>query len=152
MIFVNRIDELQDPAAQIPEIRASIAQTLEDHKFDGDVTVVCGSALWAQAALEGNMSILPPASLNALKGYINATPDLHRPEISEAVWAASGVEALLGRLGERIAEGASDRLYKQVSTAMRNLANETRAALASRQTGGAEAAKLIASLLAAPTS
>ena len=145
VIFVNRIDELQDPASQIPEIRASIAQTLVDHKFDGDVAVVCGSALWAEAALEEDLTILPPASIKALKNYINKTPALHRSVMSEAVWAASGLEELLGSLGQRIAEGASDRLYRQVSTAMRNLANETRAALASRQSGGAEAARLIAS-------
>jgi hypothetical protein len=87
---------------------------------------------------------LPPASLKALKAYINAKPEFHKPDMASAIWAASGLDELLNSLGERIAEGSSNRLYTQVSTAMRNLANETRAAMASRQNNGEQAAKLIA--------
>lgn len=53
VIFVNRIDELRDPVRQIPEIEASIRQTLRAHQGPVEAEIVFGSAYWANKALSG---------------------------------------------------------------------------------------------------
>ncbi|MEM9787086.1 MAG: dynamin family protein, partial [Pseudomonadota bacterium] len=51
IIFVNRIDELSNPAEQVPEIRDSILQTLADHNGPENPQLIFGSAYWANIAL-----------------------------------------------------------------------------------------------------
>lgn len=55
VIFVNRIDELSDPGAQVPEIRDSILQTLADNNGPENPQVIFGSAYWANVALRNNL-------------------------------------------------------------------------------------------------
>lgn len=53
ILFVNRIDELDDPAAQIVQIDAHIRDTLADQGLPRDLPVIFGSALWANAQIAG---------------------------------------------------------------------------------------------------
>ena len=68
VIFVNRIDELAEPAAQIAEIEASIRQTLETHHGPADATIIFGSAYWANTVLTGELEDMDKASSAALAG------------------------------------------------------------------------------------
>jgi hypothetical protein len=47
ILFINRIDELPNPAENIPEIEASIRATLKAHNGPADADIVFGSAYWA---------------------------------------------------------------------------------------------------------
>ena len=124
ILFVNRIDELSDPAAQIPEIRDSIRTTLAKHQGPTDAQIVFGSAAWATASLEGTLPDLPQSSSNALVGLARERiaetgDDSETPE--QLVWALSGVPALYNALWARIAEGPAQETLQQVARGALNL-------------------------------
>ncbi|WP_198007025.1 dynamin family protein [Roseobacter sp. CCS2] len=53
VLFINRIDELNDPDRQISEIDAYVRHTLIQQGLPEDLPIVFGSALWANAASFG---------------------------------------------------------------------------------------------------
>lgn len=53
VLFINRIDELQDPDCQIGEIDTYVRQTLVDQGLPEDLPIIFGSALWSNAASFG---------------------------------------------------------------------------------------------------
>lgn len=71
IVFVNRIDELPDPHAQIEEIRAYVVATLERQGISDEVPIIFGSAAWADAALRGDFQNLPEESVESLKDLIS---------------------------------------------------------------------------------
>jgi cell fate (sporulation/competence/biofilm development) regulator YlbF (YheA/YmcA/DUF963 family) len=78
VLFVNRIDELSDPQAQMEEINCHIRQTLADQDLPDSIPVVFGSAAWAEAYVAGSLDVLPNDSVEALDKLITAregTPD-----------------------------------------------------------------------------
>ena len=133
IIFVNRVDELSAPVEQIPEIRDGILATLKANRIDSDVSVIFGSAIWAEAALTGEFDNVSADSKACLDTYIDSQPDLAQMDIVDATWAASGLPALLQSIGERICEGSAQRLYSRVCRSARNLTNEARATIVSRR-------------------
>ena len=72
IVFVNRVDELEDTDKQIMEINAYVSEMLRKQKLPGDIPVVFGSALWAQAATQGSTADVPEDSLIALQNLIAA--------------------------------------------------------------------------------
>ncbi len=106
VIFVNRIDELADPANQIPEIRASIVQTLRNHHGPTEAEIVFGSAYWAGRALSGGIEDMAPASSAALLNWAHAALGSGGAEQSPAdmVWQLSGLPELWQALGARLVE------------------------------------------------
>jgi len=106
VIFVNRIDELADPAAQIPEIRASILQTLADQNGPENPQVIFGSAYWATIALAENLDDIVADSADALFNWAEAslTTETSTMDTKSMVWHLSGVPELFSALSERIVE------------------------------------------------
>ena len=125
VIFVNRIDELKDPATQVPQIRDSIVKTLNQHRGPADAQIVFGSALWAETASAGHVSLLPPASQEALYNWAEATnvPDKYGNDPNGLVWVLSGVPALFDALAEKVAMGVGKELLDEVGQGARNLLN-----------------------------
>ncbi len=107
IIFVNRIDELSDPAAQVPEIRESILQTLADNNGPENPEVIFGSAYWANIALSEDLNDIVADSAAALFNWAEVAlgSGTAGMETNELVWQLSGVPALYKALSERIAEG-----------------------------------------------
>lgn len=135
ILFVNRVDELANPAAQIEEIHAGIKQTLKTFNVASDVKIIFGSAMWGEAALMGDHGLLSADSLAALKSYAAARADLAGAEDWDSVWELSGVPALLQAIGERITDGAGKRFVEKVRRGALNLASEANATLTTRQPG-----------------
>lgn len=107
VIFVNRIDELSDPGSQVPEIEASIRETLATHQGPEQAEIVFGSALWANAALKGQLDRLPQSSASALLNWAEAQVKSGDTPISagpaqDMVWQLSGLPKLYRALGGRI--------------------------------------------------
>lgn len=146
VIFVNRSDELSDPANQIPEIRESLIRTLADNGGPENPCILFGSAFWANAALEGSIDEMPEASAKALENFRTSlsAPDTEGLEMAEAVWTLSGIPALYQALGERIAEGAGDRAVNHVRTRAANVVAGLRAssAIVTIAANGAELRKM----------
>jgi hypothetical protein len=125
LIFVNRIDELSDPATQVPEIHASIVETLRTNNGPEDAEIVFGSAYWANTALEGSLDAMDEDSAKAFDNWAAGTlaeesKTLDKPAL---LWEASGVPAFYRALAERVAEGpGKDALQKAAQKAI-NLAH-----------------------------
>ena len=129
VIFVNRIDELSDPATQVPEIRTSIPDTLEKHKGPTDAQIIFGSAYWANKALSDSLDDLSNDSALALVNWatqeLECSPDAQSP--AEMIWALSGIPTLFGALAARISEGVGQETIDKVARSSINLANGLRA-------------------------
>jgi len=125
IIFVNRMDELSEPAKQVPEIRASIQKTLADKQGPQDAQIIFGSALWANIALSSTLDSLPDDSADALLNW--AEVEMQNiptaTTASELVWALSGIPKLQLALSERFAEGAGTELLDRVARSSINLAS-----------------------------
>lgn len=130
IIFVNRIDELSDPAKQVPEIEASIRETLQKHEAPSDVQIIFGSAYWANKALSGTVDSLAVDSAESLINWaeheLPKMPETAGP--TEMIWALSGLPALFSALADRIANGAAQEALDKVARSAINLANGLNAA------------------------
>lgn len=130
VIFVNRIDELSDPARQVPEIRDSIRATLRAHEGPEDAQIIFGSAYWALHALSDQSEGLDPESRQALLNWAEANADaaMTESETLDVIWRLSGIPALYAALGERIAAGPGQELIDRVARSTANLAEGLQAA------------------------
>ncbi|MBW4710084.1 dynamin family protein [Roseobacter sp. YSTF-M11] len=134
VIFVNRVDELSDPASQIPQIAQSIQETLARHKGPEDAHVVFGSALWASYALDGRLDALPQSSADAMLNWSTAADlsdvleDSAGHDPVTLAWALSGVPSLQNALSMRIAEGVGAATLQRIASSGLNLANTVLAA------------------------
>lgn len=70
VLFVNRIDELENPDAQIQEINTYIRATLREQGLSDDIPLIFGSAAWAEAHVHGSFRTLPEDSVTALEKLI----------------------------------------------------------------------------------
>ncbi|MEP6018294.1 MAG: dynamin family protein [Paracoccaceae bacterium] len=123
IIFVSRIDELDDPAREVPEIRKSIRDTLR--KFHGPVEaeIVFGSGYWASHAVAGTCDQLGEGSAEALLSWAESELDAGLADKSphETIWTLSGLPALGRAISERIETGIGAKLEQNIDTAISNL-------------------------------
>jgi hypothetical protein len=124
IIYVNRIDELSDPASQVPEIRKSIIATLEKNNAPTNIDIIFGSAHWGNAVLSGKIDEMNQDSTDAA---INWTRSAFANKVNswsaeQLVWHASGVPALFDAVAQRMYEGPiKESLQKSARQAL-NLA------------------------------
>lgn len=71
VLFINRIDELNDPDRQISEIDAHVRQTLGEQGLPEDLPVVFGSALWGSFASSGVTEGVLGDSAHTLKKFVD---------------------------------------------------------------------------------
>ncbi|WP_176556239.1 dynamin family protein [Rubellimicrobium rubrum] len=130
IIFVNRIDELENPAQQVEEIRTSLDATLRKHGIGSVTDIVFGSAKWAEAALTGRPGDLPEAGQQALLDWAKVA-DVPRdnPDPSMSIWHLSGIPALIRAIGDRVAEGSPHRLMQKVRRDLKNVVAQSYAGL-----------------------
>ncbi|NRB17678.1 MAG: dynamin family protein [Rhodobacteraceae bacterium] len=132
VIFVNRIDELADPANQIPEIEASIRQTLDSHHGPKDAEIIFGSAYWAGRVLTGELEEMQGASGAALLNWAKVGLTAADPDQSpqEMAWALSGLPALLRSISNRIVKDLGAPLLARVASSAITMTTGQQAALA----------------------
>jgi len=107
IIYVNRIDELSDPATQVPEIQRSIVETLKKNNAPTNIDIIFGSAHWANSVLSGQIDEMTDDSTNAAINWTRAAfaDKVDTWTAEQLVWHASGVPALLQSLAARMFEG-----------------------------------------------
>ncbi|MEO0903997.1 MAG: hypothetical protein AAFX89_04410, partial [Pseudomonadota bacterium] len=129
VIFVNRIDELSDPGAQVPEIRDSILQTLADNNGPENPQVIFGSAYWANIALSEDLDDIVEDSAEAMYNWAEAalSAETAGMDTKELVWHLSGVPQLYRALSERIAEGPGAEILSASRKRALNLVGGVRA-------------------------
>lgn len=131
IIFVNRIDELADPVAEVPEIRASIVETLKKADGPADAEIIFGSGFWANHALEGKCDQLGADSARSLLAWAegNAGGDAPKESTEALVWHLSGLPALGNAIASRIEAGPGAKIEARIKGALGNI---EKSALASR--------------------
>ncbi len=132
LIFVNRIDELSDPAEQIPEIRSSIMETLKKNNGPKDAHVIFGSAYWANIAMMGGgVNEVNDDSAAALFNWAEVAFEAKIDDMpsSEIVWRLSGVPDLYQAISERICEGVGQRKLAEITKRAINLAQGVQASI-----------------------
>ena len=137
IIFVNRIDELEDPVRQVPEIRDSILQTLKDQNGPTDASILFGSAYWANRVLAGDLENMSAESTATLLNWAeNSLSSAHDAESApNMVWELSGLPALYRALSERIVEDHGQETLNKISRSAINIANSLQVAEAITITG-----------------
>lgn len=124
-IFVNRIDELADPATQVPEIADSIRETLREHQGPADAALVFGSAYWANHALRGDISAMSEDSRQALFNWaeseLSEDDDDDDMSVDDMVWRLSGVPWLLSTISDRVVEGIGREATARTAKSALNL-------------------------------
>ncbi|MEM6589651.1 MAG: dynamin family protein [Pseudomonadota bacterium] len=141
LIFVNRIDELAQPAQQVPEIERIIRDTLKKNDVSEDIEIVFGSAYWASIALSGDVNKLPQASANSLYNWAEIALDATNGDAGpdRTVWQLSGMPALLRALSGRIVVDMGRPLLEKLSSAAISAASGAQAAGRIRLEGAGEA-------------
>ncbi|KUF11092.1 dynamin family protein [Pseudoponticoccus marisrubri] len=131
IIFVNRIDELADPARDVPEIRASIETTLRAHGMPEGVEILFGCGVWAHEAVTGAIENLGRDSAEALLHWAEARNDPANPfaSVPEMVWHLSGLHALGRAIAARIEAGAGAQILREITAELDNLDQSAAAAL-----------------------
>jgi len=118
IIFVNRIDELSDPATQVPEIEASIRDTLAKHQGPQDATILFGSGYWANKVLGETVEDIEPESAKVLMSWARARAADIKPgsNSAEMVWQLSGLSALNLAISERIVATLGEPLLGRIGS------------------------------------
>lgn len=127
ILFVNRIDELANPENEIPEIRTSLSRTLSQQAGLNAPTILFGSGLWANAALENTIEDLPEESLTILKQL--SEDHKHIEDFRIRTWFASGLPELHAAMAERVEETANTRSLPVFRKRAANIVLALRAAI-----------------------
>ena len=132
VLFINRVDELPEPASQIVEIHNGIRDTLKRQKLPTGIPVIFGSAIWAEAALAESMDDLPDDSMDVLAELIetvNNGTDEHALAKLIDMEDLSGMSTLQSVLDSKSVEGLCAPFITDLAISASNLALQSRAAL-----------------------
>ena len=120
LIFVNRIDELDDPQTEQVNIRNSIQKTLRRLGVGDEIEILFGSGYWANFAVSGQENMLEAsrASLASLHdGQDTDDPDTLR----QRAMAASGVYDLLKAIARRVVEGPGEAFLTDITNELNKI-------------------------------
>jgi len=130
IIYVNRIDELPDPANQIAEIEDSIRETLKEHHGPHDTEIVFGSAYWANKALSGELDEMEQSHSSTLLGWAEANlrPEGAGQSPSDMVWELSGIPALMRAISQRTVQNLGNPCLSEIASSAVTIATSQEAA------------------------
>ncbi|MDR2857783.1 MAG: dynamin family protein [Novosphingobium sp.] len=129
VIFINRIDELENPEIAMLDIVATLDERLRRQLDRSDYLLLTGSAHWGDVALTGSDSEVAAAVAGAsFRTLLETRPDLATRPPREQLYFASGVPLLAqelsrlitdGRMREALAEGVTEcdtvlQLFSQI--------------------------------------
>ena len=120
VIFVNRIDELADPAGEQENIRKSINRTLSRIGLSNEIEIIFGSGYWANCALRGDGGMAPASRKSLASLYEGANLD-DAETLGRAAMASSGVYPLLAAIAKRVVEGPARAMFNDVDNDLRML-------------------------------
>ncbi|MEM9796423.1 MAG: dynamin family protein [Pseudomonadota bacterium] len=133
ILFVNRVDELQDPDRQIAEIDRYIRDLLVEMNLPADLPIVFGSAAWGEASCFGAGADIDPEAARTLQALAEARAD--RPAdpapLGTRGWALgkdqdlSGLEELRILIQERSAAKIGQPTLRRVRDRAVDLARQS---------------------------
>ncbi len=123
VVFVNRLDEIRSPAADLEPVREKVIENLKRELDGKEISVVVGSAAWANFALTGNEELL---DRNALAAFVKArnlaeparaldpSGRLEDPARAQA-YLASGMQDLMQVMSDMVMHGPAARALSEAS-------------------------------------
>ncbi|MGK7653836.1 dynamin family protein [Roseovarius sp. B08] len=144
IIFVNRIDELSDPASQMSEIEDSIRATLKLNGGPEDAQLVFGSAYWANMVLTGELQSMHKASADALVSFSRAVlgEKFTRNTPVGVIWEMSGLPQLMAAVSDQIVTSLGAPFLKRVASSATTIATSQQAVRTVRVEGEGSAGGL----------
>ncbi|QHQ35262.1 dynamin family protein [Algicella marina] len=133
ILFVNRIDELPDPKSAEAEIEKHIRDTLKRASMLGDIPIIFGSALWAEAALNDSLQDIPEESAAPLLKDLNEIEG----DVRDLAFRRSGLPELQAAIAERIENGSFQTMMDDVVAQTLNSARQARMTFARGMSDGA---------------
>lgn len=116
IIFVNRIDEVDDPANDVPALLNSLKEKLARELDGSNYFLTAGSAHWAHVARNGTDEAVTAITSSAEFGdYCTELKVDKRLSARNRLIGASGVSTVEQALSERIADGPIDSALAKVT-------------------------------------
>ncbi len=118
IIYINRIDELEDRSARLDRIMTDVTKRVNDAVPDGSFTIICGSALWAQAAMD---ELYTEDEIREIikedrVDEFNASHGLEAFESPRSrLYAASGLPAIKRALSDAIEKGSGGSFLDSIT-------------------------------------
>ena len=123
VVFVNRLDEIRDPAGEFDKLQDRLVDHLRRELDGKDISVVLGSAAWANFALTGNEDLL---NRDSLARFVDARglaepakaldPAGHLTDPARAqAYLASGMQQLMQVISEMVMTGTAARTLEEAS-------------------------------------
>jgi Dynamin family len=132
VVFVNRLDEIRNPAAELERVREKLVDTLKRELNGKEISVVLGSAAWANFALTGNEDLLDRKALSnfvAARGLaepalrLDPTHHIADPARAEA-YLASGMQELMEVISEMVLHGPAARTLEEATADLAGVASQ----------------------------
>ncbi len=112
VIFVNRIDELDDYATEVPRVMADVSNRLREAIPDIEFRIVAGSAYMADLVLQGDeeaQEALAQVDTQELADYVKAVHGVVPQDRDDRLMLASGLDDLRNTLSQVIDDGTGGR-------------------------------------------
>ncbi len=111
LIFVNRIDELDDPSVAVPDVLRNLDARLQAELDQSNYTLIAGSAAWGRIAVNGSDADVAAATGSAaFKSYWQDFGDADDTPLREKLHVVSGLDTLATAISEIIAAGPTETL------------------------------------------
>ena len=106
IIFVNRIDQLDNPVESVPEVVAGLKNRLSSEMDDSNVLVVPGSAHWGRAAAcASEEELRAEAKPDSIAAYLGTSSDSSEEDLRDAFFKGSGLEELIETISKMVLDG-----------------------------------------------
>lgn len=139
VVFINRIDELDDVASDVPVLMEEVRRGLA-REFPGmDIPVIAGSAHWAELALNGSATEIAAELTPNVKVYLAQSGRAARassisnveplPLPSDELYQGSGLPALTQALRRLANSGHASHVMRQIADSLIELSQVSLAGL-----------------------
>ncbi len=121
IIYINRVDELEDRAARIERIIADVSERIREAVPDSDFTILYGSARWAEVAMDESLN---EDDIRAIieEERISDFNETHNLESFKSprtrLYAASGLPWIKRALSTAISKGSGARFMDGIVAEM----------------------------------
>ncbi|HSF96135.1 MAG TPA: dynamin family protein [Thermohalobaculum sp.] len=128
IVFINRIDELDDPGAAVKAIQARIRKTLAPADPKLNLSIEAGSARWGEIARGGNAEKIDTVLASPAAARWRAQMVAPLPESKRGLLLAlSGITGVQRALAAAIDHGVGERVTRETAAALTEIIAASRA-------------------------
>ena len=122
IVYINRVDELEDAGAEISAIQDKVRNTLKSTYEDIQLTIHVGSAFWGETALRGDADeiaacLATDAAKTRMEQFEGELPD----EPWARLFTLSGLANIRDAVDEAINVGSGTQLLRQSASSLKSI-------------------------------